>query len=490
MSENLKQLAIDLFQVNAIKITNVVLKTGHVSPIYIDLRVIVSYPDLLARVAESIWSAWMKDKVDADVKCDVICGVPYTALPIATSISLKKNIPMVVRRKEAKAYGTKKLIEGVFTEGSKVLLIEDVLTSGTSVLETANALMQSGLKVTGAVVLLDRNQGGLENLQKEGINCKCVLDLEQLTSILHSEGKIDSSKCNSIISWLRGNQCPFSAYSLNEKGLLPQFRPKKLPFEERIKLAQEKSTLGEGVNIKLMKIIAEKKSNLCVAMDVDTCGQVIKLATKVAPFVCAIKIHVDILTDFSFESLIEPLKKLSEEQKFLIFEDRKFADIGNTVRLQYNFGIFKIAEWADLVTAHAISGPGVVTGLKCEVAKLKDKRGVLLIAEMSSNANLLTKANVEAAYNLAQDHSDVVTGFICQHQITTDPTLLHFVPGVSMSCNSDSLGQRYATPEVAMANGADVIIVGRGITSASDAAHAAKEYQERCFSLYQQQCDA
>ena len=487
MSEqNLNQLVIDLFNVNAIKITNVVLKTGYTSPIYIDLRVIVSYPQLLNKIAQEIWSTCLNK--GSNPTCDVICGVPYTALPIATCISLKRNIPMVVRRKEAKSYGTKKIIEGVFKEGDKVILIEDVLTSGTSVLETANALMQCGLKVTDAVVLIDRNQGGLENLQREGINCKCVLDLKQLTSILHVEEKIDSAKRDSIISWLLNNQCDFSAYSLNEKNLLSQYRHLKLHFDERIKQAKEKSI--DGVNVKLMQIISEKRSNLCVSIDVDSCTQVLEIASKVAPNVCAIKIHVDILTDFSYESLIEPLKKLSRENNFLIIEDRKFADIGNTVRLQYNCGIFKIIEWADLVTAHTISGPSVVTGLKCEAQKMNDKRGVLLIAEMSSHANLLTKANVEAAYNLAKEHADFVSGFICQHQITTDPTVLHFTPGVSMSCDSDSLGQRYVTPEIAIANGTDVAIVGRGITSANDVQNAAQEYQERLYDLYLKNCNA
>lgn len=490
--KELIQLVIDLYDVNAIKVTDVILKTGHVSPIYIDLRVIVSKPKLLKRVAQAIWLACLKldNNVNGNnstsTKYDVICGVPYTALPIATCISLNEDIPMVVRRKEAKSYGTKKLIEGVFNEGDNVLLVEDVLTSGTSVLETANALMQSGLKVTSAVVLLDRNQTGIENLRKEGIRCNSVLDLKKVISILAEAGKIDLPKMQSILSWLENNPCDFSAYSINEKSLLtlPKNGPRKLPFEERLKEAQKRS--NTGINVTLFDIIIKKQSNLCVSIDVDSVNQLLTIAEQVAPYVCAIKVHVDVLKDFSFETFVQPLTKLSNEYNFLILEDRKFADIGNVVRLQYNRGIFKIADWAHLVTAHAISGPGVVTGLKCELKN--DKRGVLLIAEMSSDANLLTKSNVEASYNLAQKHPDVVAGFICQHQVTTDPTLLHLTPGVSKSCNSDSLGQRYVTPDIAIGNGADVLIVGRGITSADDIKKTAEEYKKQIYQLYLDQC--
>ncbi len=161
-------------QVSGIQYGDFLLKSGQRSPIYIDLRVIVSYPDLLHAVSEKIWEKMKHHSFDK------ICGVPYTALPIATAISLKYHCSMVLCRKEVKEHGLKKKVEGHFHPGQECLMIEDVVTTGGSILETIAVLENEGLKVKHIVTFIDREQGGSDNLKAKGYNLHSVYTLSQL----------------------------------------------------------------------------------------------------------------------------------------------------------------------------------------------------------------------------------------------------------------------------------------------------------------------
>ena len=177
-----QQIILDLYHIGAVKLGEFQLKSGVTSPIYIDLRRIVSYPAMLQTVATALWECARPSRFD------LLCGVPYTALPIATCMSLQNNIPMLMRRKEKKSYGTKQQIEGNFTPGQTCLLVEDVITSGASILETAHDLTEAGLVIHDIAVLIDREQGGKENLAQQHYTVHAVLTL---TEILH--GLLNSS---------------------------------------------------------------------------------------------------------------------------------------------------------------------------------------------------------------------------------------------------------------------------------------------------------
>ena len=198
--KELDSLILDLHEIGAIKFGSFTLKSGMTSPIYVDLRLIVSYPNLLRRVSETLWT-----KV-SHLPMDLLCGVPYTALPIATHLSIAYNIPMVMRRKEVKSYGTKKIIEGAFTPGQTCLIIEDLVTSGASVLETTKPLADVGLKVKDVVVLLDREQGGRERLANAGYELYSVYTLSQVLQALHTYNKIDSQTMDSVLEFIQANQ--------------------------------------------------------------------------------------------------------------------------------------------------------------------------------------------------------------------------------------------------------------------------------------------
>lgn len=143
-----------LYEIEAVKVGSFTLKSGAVSPLYIDLRQIIAFPKLLQAVAQMIW-----EKV-SHLQFDLLCGVPYTALPIATCLSTQYDRPMLMVRKEVKNHGTKKRVEGHYRLGESCLVVEDVVTSGSSVLDAVNNLKMVGLRVPYVAAFLDREQGG------------------------------------------------------------------------------------------------------------------------------------------------------------------------------------------------------------------------------------------------------------------------------------------------------------------------------------------
>ncbi len=148
-----------------------------------------------------------------------------------------------------------------------------------------------------------------------------------------------------------------------------------MSLNERIEKCTDKTVK------KLFDIMLAKESNLCVAVDVTKSGDLLKLANQLGPYVCCLKTHVDILDDWN-SSVQDELKSLASKHSFLLFEDRKFADIGQTVKHQFNHGLFDISKWADLVTVHGLPGPGLLDALESQTCK------ALIVAEMSSKGIL------------------------------------------------------------------------------------------------------
>ncbi|XP_033632341.1 uridine 5'-monophosphate synthase-like [Asterias rubens] len=469
----LDSLILRLFDVEAVKFGSFTLKSGIQSPVYFDLRVMVSYPEIMAEVAELLWEASIKS--GADFK--VVCGVPYTALPLATLIAVNHKKPMVIRRKEAKDYGTKKMIEGAFQQGDYCLIIEDVVTTGGSVYETAQSLEAVGMKVRDAVVLLDRGQGGNGRLKQQGINLQSVITLPKVLQVLNHHGKISSSVMAETEQFIVDNTFTNGANTPTQVQPAAAKKPRmQMTYENRAELCQH------PVAKQLFSIMAAKKTNLAFSADLTSCQKVLEFADKVGPHICLLKTHVDILEDFSAE-FVSSLTALADKHNFLIFEDRKFADIGNTVKYQYGSGLYKIADWAHITNAHAVPGPGVIQGLK-EVGGAKG-RACLLLGQMSSSGNLATGEYTKATIKMAEDQADFVIGFICTSGLSSDPRFIHMTPGVKLAEGTDSLGQQYLTPQKVIGQqGSDIIIVGRGIYQADDPVEVAKMYKEAGFSAY------
>lgn len=248
------------------------------------------------------------------------------------------------------------------------------------------------------------------------------------------------------------------------------------PFSNRGQLANQPLTQA------VFELMRDKQSNLALAADVTDSETLVDIADKAGPSICVLKTHIDIVNDFS-PRLIDKLTRLADKHRFFIFEDRKFADIGHTVQLQYAHGIYRIASWAHFINAHVISGPGIIESLKS--VSEGELTGLLLIADMSSQGNLFDKRYRDKVSQMAHDHNDFVTGFITRHRIQGHQDQLTMMPGVRMAEGQDRFDQQYLTPERAVLNhGADVIIVGRGVLTGANWRHAAESYRQAGWRAY------
>ncbi len=255
-------------------------------------------------------------------------------------------------------------------------------------------------------------------------------------------------------------------------------------MKEPLSFLKRASLTRHPVAQKLFKLMEDKKSNLAVAADSASQKHVLELAEHLGPFICVFKTHVDILSDFT-PDFGKQLQDVAKRHQFIIFEDRKFADIGQTSALQYAGGLYRIADWADLINAHIVPGPGIIEGLK--TIGFPKGQGLLLLAEMSSQGTLAKGAYTRKAAQLADQFANYVMGFISLRKISENPAFIHMTPGVKLNPGKDALGQRYRTVEEIIANNlSDILIVGRDITHAKNPIEQALLYQQAGWEAYKQ----
>ena len=200
LTEAEKKLIDDLYAIQALKFGEFKLKSGAMSPFYVDLRVIISHPTILQAIAQRILDLL------APLTFQRVAGIPYAGLPIATAVSLAGRFPMIYARKEAKDYGTKRVIEGKFAAGETVVLIDDVITDGASKFEAAEPLLQAGLVVKDFAIFLDREQGGADRLREKGYTLHSAFRISEVLAHLKETGRLPPdqfARCMDFIATVR-----------------------------------------------------------------------------------------------------------------------------------------------------------------------------------------------------------------------------------------------------------------------------------------------
>ena len=194
--EFVKEFATFLYQKGVIKFGDFTLASGKKSSYYVDLRLIPSYPHEFRKMIKYLEKE-ISQKIGLD-KFDSIVSVPTGGLVIASALAIETVKPLVYVRNKPKDYGTSKSVEGKIHEGMKVVMIDDVATTGGSVAKAIKSLKNEKISVADAFVIVNRMEGADEALLELGVKMHSILDILQITEILHRQNLVDQSVLEKI----------------------------------------------------------------------------------------------------------------------------------------------------------------------------------------------------------------------------------------------------------------------------------------------------
>jgi orotate phosphoribosyltransferase len=195
------EMAKILTNIDALKFGLFKLTSGKVSPYYIDLRIIPSFPDAFKDIIDAYTQTITKQIGTKNI--DRIAGIPIAGLPFATQTAYILKKPLLYVRKGIKLHGRERRVEGILVSGDKVLLIDDLVTTGLSLKEGAEAVRAEGGVTTDAVAFLDREEGGKELLEKNGIKLHAMLKISDIAKKLYDMGTLDEESLKTIMKQIK-----------------------------------------------------------------------------------------------------------------------------------------------------------------------------------------------------------------------------------------------------------------------------------------------
>lgn len=374
------------------------------------------------------------------------------AVPYAAMLAAHYNLPQLLVRKTPKTYGTQQMVEGAYSPGANVILVEDVVTTGGSVREVIEVLHRHEIRVVLVVSILYRGDTDQwpEFVQSETITMTDTT-AEHTRTIpyrtlytMDASGKLQPPSITTTATTTPTTTitAPPVSTSATHQSTPPWLTPSR---QQRIQQLRDH---------------IQASSKICVAIDRRTTADIKPFIEALGPHVGCIKLHADMIEDFD-ASFVEYLCDAKTRFGCLFWEDRKLADIGQTMQHQLCHPLYNIAAWADIVSCHALVGAESLQALSAVAPSMM----LVLIAQMSSAGNTLDTAYTQQAIRVAQQVESVV-GIVCQTEQPDAAPLLTFVPGIaSSSVSQDDYGQRYHS--TAQKTFADVWVIGRAIVGSS-----------------------
>lgn len=199
--EKKDRMANILFKIDAVKFGVFELSSGKQSPYYIDLRVIPSFPDAFREICDT-YAEQIQNEIGLS-NFDRVAGVPIAGIPFASQIAYNLKKPFLYVRKNIKHHGRERRVEGILVSGDKVLLIDDLLTTGLTLKEAAEATRAEGGIVTDAIVFLDREEGGKQILEQAGVKLHPLLKISEVAHTLYELGAIDKESLKTILKQIK-----------------------------------------------------------------------------------------------------------------------------------------------------------------------------------------------------------------------------------------------------------------------------------------------
>ncbi len=193
----LKEIARKLYEIGAVRIGSFKLSSGKVSPYYLDLRIALSEPSIVQSVAEQLREA------ASDIQHDVVVGVATAGIAWAAILAFLENKPLAYVRSEKKGYGLGKLVEGLVS-GKKALIVDDVATTGGSVLRAASAVKEAGGEPVAVLVIIDREEGARSSVESQGLKFKSLIRASELFKALMDEELISGKDYSLVMNYIKG----------------------------------------------------------------------------------------------------------------------------------------------------------------------------------------------------------------------------------------------------------------------------------------------
>ncbi|KAM3174922.1 hypothetical protein ACTXT7_009569 [Hymenolepis weldensis] len=400
--EKRRDLAHRLFQLGALNFSGVRLKTGEVTPVYFDVRLTMSDPLLLQEITKHMYE--MACHRTSNQKFDLVAGVPAAAVALATSLSIQQNLPMILTRKAAKDYGTKKLIEGIWTRGQEVLVVEDVVTYGESIAETVELLRSNGLVVNHALVVVERQQGATQNLLANyNIHLHALLTFDDILNVLHTDGLVPAERVEVARNFIASAQ--FNRRSKQPTDVFSPLIPRDL--------------------------LGLKSTNKCLSIDVPMSpDKILEIAEKEGGSIDALEITPQ-LVQYDSGDFTTELARIAKLHGFLLIANCKLLGDEFSVHAALNERSYlSPCKWADIVTVCPLSPPEIFNAFRLlrKSSFLKSNFSALLIADYGLE---------EKCVEMAEKNPDVVLGFVSSKPLSglvtingdcASPSVIYQVP--------------------------------------------------------------